>query len=417
MKKWLKFIGLSFFSDKISKEAVKRGYMNFVLGFVLSLIFLFCGVLAADLLPFPTHYKNSTSFTAFVRNAVTSKSFNLSVTDGKLSADCIADTFLSEEDAAAYGIDGYNLVVDTRPADAFDDFEAYYISNDGKEQKITLEEYETLSDVAKRNFVFKIRYTPNELVLDDELTAEHENYLKSINSKSFDELQKNQSGLSREEYRRQVYNLYVKAYYPDLSTYESTGGAPLLRNYYFHNYVNADAEKYFFIFDDSCAGAFKTDSGAEITFYGFYKNFADGTTFSTEKEADDFINNSFFATSSLSVYVYFMNIIRLLPFVALMPVILALIAYCVLRLVKSDAGKSFGGCVKIIGSYLLFGALFAAIITFICGYFVPRSSLMIAVLLIFFIILLLRTAVFIVIESLTVRKTVKSEENTSATEI
>ena len=28
MVKWLKFIGLSFFSDKISKQAVKRGYLK-----------------------------------------------------------------------------------------------------------------------------------------------------------------------------------------------------------------------------------------------------------------------------------------------------------------------------------------------------------------------------------------------------
>ncbi|MDE5943507.1 MAG: hypothetical protein K2H30_04790 [Clostridia bacterium] len=416
MKSWLKFIGLSFFSDKISKEALKRGYLNIALGVVFALVFLLCGLLAADLLPFSAQYNTSTDFTAFVRNAVSDDGLNLEVKSQKIAAVRIVDTFSSEEDAAAYGLNGYNLVVDTRPADTFDDFEAYYLSNDGEQQEITLEDYATLSDVAKRNFDFKIRYTANELILTDELTAGHESYLTSINSESFSELQKKQGEISRDEYQKQVYSLYVKAYYPDLSAYESTGSAPLLRNYYFHNYLNGGAEKYLFIFNDSCVGSFETNTGTKVTFYGFYKNFSDGTTFSTAKDADNFIKSAFNATAPLSVYVYFMNLIRLLPFIILMPLILALIAFCVLRLIKSKMGKGFGGCIKIIGSYLLIGSLISAIITFICGYFVPRNSLIIATLLIFFLVLLIRTAVFLIIENISVKKSVKTETENTVTE-
>ena len=214
MVKWLKFIGLSFFSDKISKEAVKRGYLNIVLGVLFALVFLFCGVLAADMAPFSAHYNNSPDFTAFVRNAV--GGLNLEVSSGKISSPRIVDTFSVSADAAAYAVNGYNLVVDTRSADAYDDFEAYYISNDGKGQEITPEEYATLSDVAKRNFEFKIRYTARELVLTDDLTAEHEKYLKDKGSESFAELSKKQGEMPRAEYRRQVYRLYVKEYYPDV---------------------------------------------------------------------------------------------------------------------------------------------------------------------------------------------------------
>ena len=195
MVKWLKFIGLSFFSDKISKEAVKRGYLNIVLGVLFALVFLFCGVLAADMAPFSAHYNNSPDFTAFVRNAV--GGLNLEVSSGKISSPRIVDTFSVSADAAAYAVNGYNLVVDTRSADAYDDFEAYYISNDGKGQEITPEEYATLSDVAKRNFEFKIRYTARELVLTDDLTAEHEKYLKDKGSESFAELSKKQGEMPR----------------------------------------------------------------------------------------------------------------------------------------------------------------------------------------------------------------------------
>ena len=416
MKKWLKFIGLSFFSDKISKEALKRGYLNLILGIMFTLVFAFCGVLAADLLPFPTHYNNSADFKAFVRKAVTSESLKIEIKSQKVTAKGTVDSFANETDATEYRLNGYNFVVDTRPADAFDDFEAYYLSNDGKEQKITLEEYETLSDVAKRNFDFKISYTPNELVLTDELTAAHEKYLTDTNNESFSELQKKQSELSKEEYKKQVYNLYVKAYYPDLSAYESTGSAPLLRNYYYHNYVNGNAEKYLFIFDDSCVGSFETNSGFKVTFYGFYKNFADGTTFSTDKDANTFIKNSFAATAPLSVYVYFMNTIRLLPFIVLMPIVLGLLCYCILRIMKSETVKSIGGGIKIVGSYLLFGSFISAIITFICGYFVPRNSLMIAAILILFIILLIRTAVFIITEGIAVKRAATTEEINTTTE-
>lgn len=412
MIKWLKFIGLSFFSDKISKQALKRGYLNLVLGIVFTLVFLFCGVLAADMLPFPTHY-DSSDFKAFVRNAVTSESLKLEVNSEKMTAARIVDCFA---DGGEYCLNGYNLVVDTRPADAFDDFEAYYLSNDGKEQKITIEEYRTLSDVAKRNFDFKIRYTPDELVLTDELTAEHESFLRDINSESFLGLQKKQEELSREEYRKQVYNLYIKEYYPDITSYENTGSAPLLRNYY-QNYVNGGAEKYLFIFDDSCVGSFETNTGFKVTFYGFYKSFADGTSFSTPEAADGFIKNSFKATAPLSVYVYLMNIIRLLPFIVLMPIVTALIAYCVLKIIKAESGKSFGGCVRIAGSYLLVGSLLSALITFICGYFVPRSSLLIAAILILIIILLIRTVIFLISEYVAVKRTADTEAENTVTEI
>lgn len=414
MVKWLKFIGLSFFSDKISKQAVKRGYLNLVFGLFFTLAFLFCGVLAADLLPFPTQYDNAEEFSSFVRNAFSDESLNVTAENKKIRADRTVNSFSNEADAA-FRVNGYNFVADTRAADAFDDFEAYYLSNDGKEQTITIEEYASLSDVAKRGFDFKIRYTANELILTDELCSEHEEYLESVKNESYAELLKKQGELSREEYRKQVYNLYVKAYYPDLSAYESTGSAPLLRNYYYHNYLYDGAEKYLFIFDDSCVGSFKTDSGLKVTFYGFYKNFADGETFSTADMADSFIKNAFRATAPLSVYVYFMNLIRLLPFVILMPAALALLAFCVLKISRSEACNTFGGCLKIIGSYLLVGSFISALITFVCGYFLPRNTLIVAGLLTLFITLLIRTAVLLAVEVIAVKR-VKPEPQNIETE-
>ena len=248
-------------------------------------------------------------------------------------------------------------------------------------------------------------------MLTDDLTAEHEKYLKDKGSESFAELSKKQGEMPRAEYRRQVYRLYVKEYYPDLSAYENTGDAPLLRNFYYHSYVNGGAEKYLFIFDDSLVGSFKTGAGTRVEFYGFYKDFPDGTSFSTAKDADAFIKNSFKATAPLSVYVYFMNTVRLIPFIALMPVILALLAYCILRIMKSEIAGGFGGCIKIIGSYLLVGSFISGLVTLIFGFFIPRNKIMVAALLIFFATLLIRTAIFLIGERLRVKRAAKPAES------
>jgi len=100
-----------------------------------------------------------------------------------------------------------------------------------------------------------------------------------------------------------------------------------------------------------------------------------------------------------------------------MPLLIAVITYCVLRIIKSPLCRGFGGSLKITGSYLFFGALVSAVITFVCGYFVPRNSLIIAALLIFFLTLLIRAAVMLIAEGVSVKKAVKAEAENNVTEI
>ena len=88
-----------------------------------------------------------------------------------------------------------------------------------------------------------------------------------------------------------------------------------------------------------------------------------------------------------------------------MLLIVAVIAYCVLRILKSPLCTGIGGSFKIVGSYLFFGSLFSAVATFICGYFIPRNSLIIASMIIFFLILLIRTSVMLITEAKIIKKT------------
>ena len=205
---WLKFIGLSFFSDKVAKSAVKRNYFNVALGFILTLVFMFCGLIAADILPFSTHYSSADRFRQFLYNAFSDgqNTVPLTVSDGNIVTDKRVDTFGEDGDAAVYAVNGYNLIIDTRPADALDDFNAYCVLKDGT--KIDYEDFKQRDDAENLIYTFEIEYTKNELILTPELTEKHEQYLESLTDNEKISLQykeiKNSQTLSKEEYARAV---------------------------------------------------------------------------------------------------------------------------------------------------------------------------------------------------------------------
>lgn len=423
MIKWLRFFFLGFFSDKISKEGARRGYLNLALSFILALCLLFCGLMAADMAPFRSHYNNSEPFRRFLYNAFASENrINLKTLDGTVSAETdggfsaalVADTYTSEEDRAKYSLGGYNLVVDTRPSTVYDDFEAYCVAGDGTE--ITYADYLALTDAEKSGYEFKVRYTRNELILTEQLSAEHESYLAGLQSgehyESYLSLAAKKGELSSEEYGKELYALYIKAYYPGLTE------IPLLRNYYYYNYLGDGTNgKFLFLFDDTCIGSFVTDGGLAVTFYGYYGGAENGILIGegadeaqAQKSVDDFFVSAFHATASLSAYVYVMNLIRMIPFVLFMPIVVALIAFCVLRLLKSDWGKKYGECLKIVGAYMLVSSLLAAVVALIGGFFVQRNALFAVILVAFFAILLVRTCASLVIERVKLKKSAQAEE-------
>lgn len=395
MKSWLKYFGLSFFSDKIAKEAVRRSMLNFLLGFVLSLVFIFCGVLAANTLPFRTHYNKASQFKAFVRTAF--ENVNLTIKDGRASADKVVNTLPAEISAK-----GYKLVIDTRPSSAFDDFEAYCTPKEG-DGEISYEDFLALPEEERDKYDFKIRYTPNELILTEELTATHEKYLSTVQDESvsakYAEISGKKDSLSAEEYGESVYLLYLKAYYPDLTKYVKNS-APLLRNYYYLNYLNKAAfSEYLFVFDNALIGSFKTDGGLKTSFYGVYDGMSEKVV--NGENSDGFLKQAFDKALPMMANVYAMNILRFLPFIALMPIILALAMWGVMHYLKVDVKfRRLTTCIKIEGGYLAFSSLVTALTVFVCGFFVSGSVLNYLPLILLFAILLIRTVVYIVMEKI-----------------
>ena len=79
MKKWLKFFWLSFFSNETSKDGVRRGFSNFFLALILSLVILCAGFIGADILPFNKHYSDANGFSATARKVFANENEDKSI--------------------------------------------------------------------------------------------------------------------------------------------------------------------------------------------------------------------------------------------------------------------------------------------------------------------------------------------------
>ena len=439
MKKWFKFFSLSFFSDKISKETSRRGYTNVFLGFVLTLAFLLSGFVGGEMLPFGVKYDKAPDFSRVAEltlaNSDSDKRITVEIRDGALVASkggrdfsqaLLVNTIENETDRQSYSAGGYEVVVDTRPADTFAEVEAYCVSNDGQELVITYEEYLTLSTVARLNFDFKLRYTGEALELNREAVEAYCTYLKALNADSklrLEAIDKElaDGNISDEEYNRDVYLLYFESYYPEISEYESSSKAPLLRNYYYHEYISKGESKYLFIFDDYMACSFETEGGECISFYGFYTGLEDGAVIpdgvdgeEARVAVDSFIKDSFRAVLPLTLYAYAMNIFALIPFIALMPLVVTLLAYSIMKLCGIESVRSFGDMFKIIGSYIWFSGLISVVLTLIMSFIVPRSIVAALPTALFFTALAIRSVIFSVNE---IRSYKRLYEETASEEV
>lgn len=435
MKKWFNFFCFSFFSHKWSKEGAKRGYASFFLSLILVLVLLWAGFIGGDMLPFSANYNNSPDFKAVTRlvfaNADLDKRILAEIEngvlkvkkdDGTYAEDIIINTFTNDSDKRNYSVNDYIVVVDTRPANMLAEVEAYCVSNDGKNTVISYEDYLTLSEVARLNFDFKLRYTGNALELNDELIKGYREYVEGLNdeNKSVTEslaINLAENKITRAEYNESIYELYFTSYYPKITDYEVTSKVPLLRNYYYHQYIKEGKEKYLFIFDDYMAGSFETQNGIDVSFYGFYDDLENGAliTESTTQArantlADNFVKDSFNSIWLLNVYAYVVNVFSLIPFIALMPMVITLLAYSILKLRGVESINSLGGMFKIVGSFMWFSSVISAVLSVIIAFFVPRNLITALPLVIFFVALAIRSIIFVIKEAKLYTKQLEQQE-------
>ena len=438
MKKWFKCFFLGFFSHRLAKESSKRGYTAVFLSLVLALVFIWSGFLGAYMLPFGTQYGNSPDFKstahAVFANTDPAKRIEAEIENGRLrvkgggeyAEGLLINTFASDADKQSYSVGGYDVIVDLRAADTLAEIEAYCVSNDGKETKISYAEYLTLSDVARLNFDFKIRYTGEALSLNDAAVAGYKAYLAGSGEEgkgAVAELDKElaEGKLTSDEYGRKIYELYFEAYYPEIKEYEKESKVPLLRNYYYHQYLNGGKQKYLFIFDDCMTGAFETKMGKNISFYGFYEKLDDGAVVESgavgkaaNKTVDRFIKDAYKANLSLNVYACFTSTVMLAPFLALMIMVATIMSYSIMKLKGVKSIPTLGGMLQSVGSFVWFSGVISAVLSVIGSFIVGRGLINALPPVTFFVALLIRSIVFAVYEN---KLYIKESEQAEQTEV
>ena len=100
----------------------------------------------------------------------------------------------------------------------------------------------------------------------------------------------------------------------------------------------------------------------------------------------------------------------LTPFIALMPMVVTLLAYSILKLCGVQSVKTMGAMFKIVGSYVWFSGIAATAIMLILAFFVQRNLISALTLVLFFVILTVRTIIFAINQVREHKKQIKKEE-------
>ena len=93
-----------------------------------------------------------------------------------------------------------------------------------------------------------------------------------------------------------------------------------------------------------------------------------------------------------------MNTITLMPFVALMLMVAALLSYSLLKLWGAESISSLGAMLKIVGSFQWFSGLIAALFALIIGFLAGRGPVTSLSLVAFFLALVVRSMIFVIQE-------------------
>lgn len=407
MKRWIKFFGLSFFSDDIAKDAPKFGFVSVFLALFLSFLFIMFGFFGSDVVPFGTHFGNAAQYKEFIQAAFDS-GVDLTIENGRGVGGKHVNTYTDEEDAAAYKKNGYHLIVDTRPSDTLIEFEEVAVKG---ENKISYEDYLALDGQAKKEYQLAVGFTGELLELTADDTQKHIAYLEEISKETSDRynrdgaedylrLKEDRDKYDGGEYAKELYYLYVKYYYTNVGSVYGGAKAPVLRDYYYTNYITKGNAYYFYVFDELCAGSFETDGGIPVVFGGYFNKCADGKV----TDIGGLIVETYYATAGSTFVSYFVSAMSQLPVLIFVPLVLGALMWLAGKAVRDGWEKSFAGCYKTVGVFVWVSALVTALIVFIGGYFTSARLMYSVIPLIFGGVLLIRTVIFCTVTTVKNRK-------------
>ena len=409
MKEWSKSFFGSFFSNKIARDVTDRSIWQSILSFVLAVILLFLGSVAGVFAAFPVHFKQSSDFRSFLNAAFNNEDGNglsLQIRSGLAScsaandSDGVINTYKYDGDRTRYSLNGYNLIVDTRPtATNFNDFKVSCKKSDNTE--IPYESYKLLSSKEKEDYRLSLVYGENEVAFDAAKIEEYCDYLSTYATgetlKKFNAIVKD--GTVAEADYPELYCLYFNEYYPDFADYDSFGVAPTMRSYYIDKYLSADEDgkyydKYLIVLEDIVFSSWYTDRGTLQTLSGYYSKKDITLSNPTDSEIYGFVTTTFKAGANIVIVNYLINYLF-----ASMALIAAWLLISLLMSVVGWAGKktplrSYGKSFKTVGSFALISSLPAIIVSFICGFFLSKTACFVLSLAIFCATLLVRSIVY-----------------------
>ena len=394
---WLKYYFLGFFSEKQAKKSHKTGAVSIILSAVLAFVLFFIGFYAADIVPFSVHYDSATRYRQFAENAFAAGNVSVKINAEKADCSVKIDTHTSEADKEKYCVDGYNLIVDTRPSDTLIRFTQYAIND---EEEIDYEAYLALEEKDKNKFSVKIRYFDEELALTDEDTARHIGFLEQASvegsakynksaAEDYRKLIDDKQTMNDDEYAEQLYYLFAKYYYVGAGSLLQGAKAPVLCDYYYINYMIDGKSDYLYVFDTLCTGSFTTDKGVPVAFGGYYDGRPDGEI----TDINGFIKQIFYDSAGAAVSSYFFTAIMQIPFILIIPIVLALLLWLIGKAAKAGNNQRFTDYYKLSNCFVLISAVFTALITFVCGFFFSARVVAKFMPLIFGIILVVRASI------------------------
>lgn len=422
MKDWFKFIGGSFFVNKIALEGARRRFVNVFLSFFLCLVFLYAGLSIGYISSFKTHYNNSTALKSTLYSAFAGENAQeriqlkndgyklFSGYNGEYDNSAVINTFVSQSDKNKYSQDGFNLIVDTRPSTTtYVEFEAYY---EGRGEKISAEKYREMSSSARSE------YTPVTVLSEEGKTVSFnekkycdfivqftdqtsEKYDPAI-TYSYETIMERKDSVTQAEYFCSLYELYVKAYYPDVK--DDYAGAPSMRTWYRQNvFEKSGTTDYIAILDDTVTGNFSTDGGILVDYSGYYMamdgfELKGGNAQEAQSSTDSFILKSFSGAKGVDLSIYFINVLQISPLVILVIVALSFILFAVAKVGKFGFGSSFGATFKTLASFMLITSVICFFGAIILSYLVPRGAAYSLTCLIYLSVMVIRTLILAVME-------------------
>ncbi len=406
---WLKYICFNFFHNGYARSGAKRSLLNVVFGVAVGVVLICGGLTVGYNASFGTHYENADKFRQFAYSALGGE--QLSFEDGKLCYDGDRIETLSDKDSP-YRINGYELVVDTRPAaETFDDFTIICADGDGKE--ITYDEYAALPAKDRAGYKLSLRYSGVTLDtsakqdvyrahLDKASDRDGGEYKSGIAEEYNFLKEKEASGeLSGKKLHDAVYKLYAKSYYPSFDKVESYASVPTVRSYYISKLSENKYGKYLVLFDEYCLFSFYTENGIAVSFSGGYAA-AEGAV-AGEQGIDGIILGAFDSNASANFLVFASDMV----FSVLVFVLIALVASVAFAGLSKKQGLEYTtstGIFNLMGGFLPV----SGIVAFVFGAWLPFSlsvrAAYLTVRLIFLAVVFARFGVLLVMDIINKKK-------------